>query len=137
MICPSCASNPEKSKACSGCERGLNSPDDQTIYLGFSASPSAMTWGSLPSQAIAMPAAIPAGTLFGRYRIESLLGEGGMGAGWPCWRCSIDAVGGSHALEREILKIEAEVGQRRDGLELRAFDRAVGLERERYIGVGE
>jgi serine/threonine-protein kinase len=40
----------------------------------------AMTWGSLPSQALPMPAAIPAGTMFGRYRIGSLVGEGGMGA---------------------------------------------------------
>lgn len=98
MVCPSCgASNSEQSKSCSQCGRGLTgAADDQTIYLDEStpppaprgasaaapgsAGPGAMTWGSLPSQAIAMPAAIPAGTMFGRYRIESLLGEGGMGA---------------------------------------------------------
>src|SRR4051812_5344615 len=98
MVCPSCgASNPEQSKACSQCGRGLTAADDQTIYLPDASTPPlsrgasapagpsypqqpAMTWGSLPSQAISLPSAIPAGTMFGRYRIESLLGEGGMGA---------------------------------------------------------
>jgi tetratricopeptide (TPR) repeat protein/TolB-like protein len=98
MVCPSCgAPNPEQSKACSQCGRGLTAGDDQTVYLPDSSTPPpavpslvtapsaatpqpAMTWGSLPSQAVALPAAIPAGAMFGRYRIESLLGEGGMGA---------------------------------------------------------
>jgi len=87
MVCPNCgARNPEESANCSACGRGLHGADDsQTVYLETSqvaaaSGPGAMTWGSLPSAAIALPSALPAGTTFGRYRLESLLGEGGMGA---------------------------------------------------------
>lgn len=91
MVCPNCgARNPEESANCAACGRGLREADDsRTIYIEEAGAPetaakaapaAAMTWGSLPSMAVAMPAALPAGTTFGRYRIESLLGEGGMGA---------------------------------------------------------
>jgi eukaryotic-like serine/threonine-protein kinase len=87
MVCPNCgARNPEESVNCSACGRGLRGADDsQTVYFETSAvaaasGPGAMTWGSLPSSAITLPSSLPAGTTFGRYRVESLLGEGGMGA---------------------------------------------------------
>src|SRR6059058_2584921 len=103
MVCPKCgARNSEQFKTCSQCGRGLLALDDaQTVYLDDSTAPEAaakgasvaaglvtpppepagaMTWGSLPSQPVAMPSTIPSGTVFGRYRIDALLGEGGMGA---------------------------------------------------------
>src|SRR5258706_6374014 len=39
--------------------------------------------------------------------------------------------------ERQIVKIETEVGERRDSLHLHAGDRAIGIERKRHVGVGE
>ena len=36
----------------------------------------------------------------------------------------------------EILEIEAEIGQRRDWLHFCAFDGAVGVQREGYVGIG-
>src|SRR4051812_20209008 len=87
MVCSSCgARNPDHATHCSQCGRGLVADNAQTVYLEgdvvavAAAAGPAMTWGSLPSMPIALPSSLPAGTTFGRYRLESLLGEGGMGA---------------------------------------------------------
>src|SRR4051812_1286942 len=51
------------------------------------------------------------------------------------WRGSKDAA--RDALKRQVLKIETEVRERRDGLQLRAFHGAIRLQRKRHIGIGE
>src|SRR5439155_2705382 len=98
MVCPSCSTaNPEDVRFCSKCGWGLRAADDsQTIVLdapaatqasavraqsaGVMSPPPDLSSGVEPDRP-AFPAAMPPGTAFGsRYRIESLVGEGGMGS---------------------------------------------------------
>jgi tetratricopeptide (TPR) repeat protein/TolB-like protein len=93
MVCPSCnADNPANVRFCHQCGRAFQAADDaQTVMLDGSATGPGLPPGASQSATWVMPAASGArpimptnlapGTAFGsRYRIESLLGEGGMGA---------------------------------------------------------
>ncbi len=93
MVCPGCnADNPDNVRFCHQCGRSLQAADDaQTVMLGGSTTGFGPPPGASQSATWAMPAASGArpvmptnlapGTAFGsRYRIEALLGEGGMGA---------------------------------------------------------
>ena len=93
MVCPSCnADNPASVRFCHHCGRSLQAADDaETVMLDGSATGPGLPPGASQSATWALPAASGArpvmptnlapGTAFGsRYRIESLLGEGGMGA---------------------------------------------------------
>ena len=76
MVCPSCsAANPDNIRFCGQCGRGLlaSSDDRETIVLDGPQAP--------PPGPPALPFNLQPGSPFAsRYRIESLLGEGGMGA---------------------------------------------------------
>ncbi|MGO9228110.1 MAG: protein kinase domain-containing protein [Bryobacteraceae bacterium] len=93
MVCPGCnADNPDNVRFCHQCGRSLQAADDaQTVMLGGSTTGFGPPQGASQSATWAMPAASGArpvmptnlapGTAFGsRYRIEALLGDGGMGA---------------------------------------------------------
>src|ERR1035441_2777634 len=92
MVCPSCnADNPASVRFCHHCGLSWQAADDaETVMLDGSATGPGLPPGASQSATWAMPAASGArpvmptnlapGTAFGsRYRIEALLGEGGMG----------------------------------------------------------
>src|SRR5262249_36377282 len=57
-----------------------------------SGAPGGAAWGALPSEAIPTPSGMAPGTTGGRYRIESLLGAGGMGAVYRAFDTELDRI---------------------------------------------
>src|ERR1039458_5986916 len=93
MVCPACnADNPDNVRFCHQCGRSFLAADEaQTVMLDGSATGPGLPPGTSQSAhwtltaasgaRPVMPTNLASGTAFGtRYRIESLLGEGGMGA---------------------------------------------------------